>query len=144
MMKEFDMHVMRELRNAPALVLGCLLQLAVSTAARAELVTGNGEWESRSSTAIRGTWTVALERSGSYVKGTVTLTGSPLFSGAQVSGTIDGDQVMFGTLVERENQLTFSATLTEEQVAGEWQCESIGDAGSWSGTLRGAGERRSQ
>ena len=138
------MQMMREVRKVPILLLGCLILLAVSTEARGELVTGNGEWESRSSAAIRGTWTVALEQSGSDVKGTVTLTGSPLFSGAEVRGTIDGDRVMFGTLVEHENQLTFSGTLTEEQVIGEWQCEAIGDAGSWSGTLRGTRERTSE
>jgi hypothetical protein len=137
------MYVIRDTRNA-VLAVGCLLLLAVGTAARGELVTGNGEWENRSSAAIRGTWTVALERSGSDVKGTVTLTGSPLFSGAEVSGTIDGDQVMFGTVVEHENRLTFSGTLTEEQVTGEWQSEAIGDAGSWSGTLRGNRERTSE
>jgi hypothetical protein len=133
------MHMMREVQNALVLAAGCLLLLIMSTPAGGELVTGNGEWESRSSTAIRGTWTVALERSGSDVKGTVTLTGSPLFSGAEVSGTIEGDQVMFGTVVDRENQLTFSGTLTEERITGEWQCDTIGDGGPWSGTLRGAG-----
>lgn len=138
------MQKIRQGLNAPVLVAGSLLLIVMSAVARGELVTGNGEWESRSSTAIRGTWTVALERSGNDVKGTVTLTGSPLFSGAEVSGTIEGDEVMFGTVVEHENRLTFSGTLTEGRVTGEWECETIGDGGSWSGALRGAAERQSQ
>jgi hypothetical protein len=137
------MYVMHDTRNA-LLAVACLLLLAVGTAARGELVTGNGEWESRSSAAIRGTWTIALERSGSDVKGTVTLTGSPLFSGAEVSGTIEGDEMMFGTVVENENRLTFNGTLTEGRVTGDWECETIRDGGSWSGTLRGAADRQSQ
>lgn len=119
-----------------ALVLGFLLCSGAATSVRADLVTGSGEWESRSSVAIRGTWTVTLERTGEAVKGTIALTGSPLFSGSEVKGTLEEDQLMFGTVVEGPNEVQFSGTLTDGRINGEWHCEAIGDSGSWSGGLR--------
>ncbi len=110
--------------------------LTIAGAARGDLVSGSGEWESSSGVGMRGTWTVVLERSGASVKGTVTLTGSTLFSGAEVSGTMQGDQVLFGTVVDGKSQLSFSGTITDGQVRGEWQSAVINDSGAWSGTLR--------
>lgn len=130
-MKWMSAHV-----KATALVLMSMCMMAASGTVRAEIVSGNGEWQSGSGAAMRGTWTVTLERSATDVKGTITLTGSLLFSGAEVTGTLDGDQlVMVGTLADGENQATFSGTLTDEKVAGEWHCPAINDSGAWSGTL---------
>jgi hypothetical protein len=122
-------------RLATVLLLGsCLMILA--TAARADIMMGSGEWQSNAGTAIRGTWTVTLERTGADLKGTLALTGSMLFSGAEVTGTLDGDQIKFGSVADGERQLTFSATLTEEKVDGQWSCPELNDSGAWSGTLQ--------
>jgi hypothetical protein len=122
--------------RSTALVLMSMYLIAAGGAARAEIISGNGEWQSESGAAMRGTWTVTLERSGTDLKGTITLTGSMLFSGGELTGTLDGDQLTLGTLADGENQATFSGTLTEEKIAGEWHCAAINDSGAWSGTLR--------
>ena len=105
--------------------------------APADVVSGKGEWESHSGAGMRGTWTVILERSGTSLKGTVSLTGSTLFSGAQVDGTMQSDQIMFGTVVEGKSQLTFSGTLTDGEITGgQWQSDAINDSVRGRGTLR--------
>lgn len=108
----------------------------MGTRATADLVAGNGEWQSNSGVAMRGTWTVALERSGSDLTGTISMTGSLLFSGAKITGTLDGDEIMLGAVTDGDYQVTFSGRLTEGKITGEWQCDALGDSGSWSGTLR--------
>ena len=100
-----------------------------------ELVSGNGEWQSNSGAAMRGTWNVSMTRSGEDLTGQLTLTGSLLFSGAAVRGSLDGDNVMFGAVIDGENQLVFNGTVSDGQVTGEWTCASINDSGKWSGTL---------
>lgn len=131
-----NMKWMSAFGKSVALVMTLVCLISVSGPARGEIVSGSGEWQSQSGAAMRGTWTVTLERSGTDVKGTITLTGSMLFSGAQVTGTLDGDQVMLGTLADGENQATFSGTLSDEKIIGEWHCPAINDSGAWSGTLR--------
>jgi hypothetical protein len=117
-----------------AILSACLVTMI--TAAPADLVAGNGEWQSNSGVAMRGTWTVALERAGSELSGTISMTGSLLFSGAKVTGTLDGDQIMLGAVTDGEYRMTFSGRVTEEKITGEWQCDALGDSGTWSGTLR--------
>lgn len=118
-------------------LLVCLAVFLSTELAHADIFAGNGDWQSASGSAMRGTWTVTLERSGNDVKGNITLTGSMLFSGTQVTGTLDGDQIVLGVLADGRNQVSFSGMLKDEQVSGEWQCPAIGDSGTWSGTLRG-------
>jgi hypothetical protein len=122
--------------KAATLVILSACLVMMSAPAPADLVSGNGEWQSNSGVAMRGTWTVALERSGSGLNGTLSMTGSLLFSGAKVTGTLDGDQIILGAVTDGEYQVTFNGRLTEEKVAGEWQSDALGDSGSWSGTLR--------
>jgi hypothetical protein len=135
---------MKQPAHSPKLLYAaCLCTFLMSSPVRGDLVTGNGEWESRSSVVIRGTWTVALERTGDDLKGTLTLTGSPLFAHADIAGTLEGDHVMFGTVLEGTNEVSFGGTVTDGRVIGEWDCEAVGDSGSWSGVLRDAGKRAS-
>jgi hypothetical protein len=103
-----------------------------------ELIAGKGEWQSNSGAAMRGTWNVSMTRTGEDLTGQLTLKGSLLFSGAAVRGSLDGDDVMFGAVIDGENQLVFNGTVSDGQVTGEWSCTSINDSGKWSGTLETA------
>lgn len=119
-----------------ATLTAALVSLVATSPVYGEIVSGNGEWQSQSGAAMRGTWTVTLERSGSDLKGTIALTGSLLFSGGAVTGTLDGDQLMLGTVADGENQVTFSGTMNDEKITGEWHSPAVNDSGTWSGTLR--------
>jgi len=123
-------------RRSTNLVIASLCLCALNGSARADMVLGNGEWQSQSGTAIRGTWSITLERSGDELKGKIALTGSMLFSGGDVTGTWDGNQVILGTLADGEYQATFTGTIVEEKISGEWHCSAINDSGGWSGMLR--------
>jgi hypothetical protein len=118
------------------LVVLMLLVAIARTGSAADLVTGNGEWESRSGAAMRGTWSISLSQTGDSVRGTLSLTGSLLFSGAEVAGSIEGQEIVFGTVTDGENQLVFNGTLSDGSVTGEWSCATISDSGTWRGTLR--------
>ncbi len=85
---------------------------------------------------MRGTWTATLERSRGELRGSITLTGSPLFAGGGVTGTIEGEDVVLGVLTEGDHQAKFKGSLTDNKIAGEWECQTIGDQGIWSGTLQ--------
>lgn len=85
---------------------------------------------------MRGTWSISLSQSGESVRGTLSLSGSLLFSGAEVIGSIEGQEVMFGTVTDGENDLIFNGTVVEGRVTGDWSCATISDSGTWSGTLR--------
>jgi len=123
-------------RKAINLVVASLCLCALNGPTRADMVLGNGEWQSQSGAAMRGTWSITLERSGDELKGKIALTGSMLFSGGDVTGTWDDNQVVLGTLADGEHQATFSGTLVDEKISGEWHCPPINDSGAWSGTLR--------
>jgi hypothetical protein len=70
------------------------------------------------------------------MEGSIALTGSPLFLGGEVSGTIEGEDVVLGVLTEGDHRATFRGTLRDQKVEGEWECPAIGDRGVWSGTLQ--------
>lgn len=99
---------------------------------------GTGEWQSLAGDAMRGTWSVELRRSGSQVAGTISLSGSNVFRGGTVNGTIDGQAVVLGVMAEGGAQATFSGKLTGDSISGEWECPAVKDNGVWYGTLRGA------
>ena len=80
--------------------------IAIPRPVEAEELIGQGEWQSRLGGAMRGTWTATLERSGETLEGNIVLTGSPLFNGGVVTGTIEGDQVLLGVLTEGELRVT--------------------------------------
>jgi hypothetical protein len=104
--------------------------------ARAEQLAGTGEWQSSSGGAMRGTWGTTLARSGSELRGTMMLTGSPLFSGSEVTGKMDGEEIVLGVVTEGDNEVSFRGKLANGTVAGEWNCPAINDWGTWTGTLR--------
>lgn len=116
------------------LVFTCLI--AGASRANAGDLIGKGEWESSSGAAMRGTWTATLLRSGTNLAGDIALSGSPLFAGGEVSGTMEGDAVVLGVLTGGAYQATFKGNLTDGKIAGEWDFPAIGDHGNWSGTLQ--------
>jgi len=136
-------NAMREVKKAalyglmPCMVVGSLL--ALCSAARAQQLAGRGEWESLSGDAIRGTWSVALQRSDTHVNGTMALTGSNVLKTASVSGTIEGQNIVLGLSSDGISEATFSGQLSGTSISGEWDCPTIEDQGVWQGTLA-AGE----
>lgn len=118
------------------LLLTAVCAIGIRDAAIGEGLTGEGEWQSGLGDAMRGTWVATLSRSGTGVEGTISLTGSPLFAGGDVTGTVEGDEVVLGVITEGEHTAMFRGSLTDSKVTGEWDCPTIGDRGVWSGTLQ--------
>lgn len=122
----------RKVETVVALVIaGLLLARPLS----AEELTGKGEWQSLSSDAISGTWSVSLTKSGTTVKGKLALTGSNVFTGGEVTGTLDAASVALGVVSEQGKQASFSGKLDGDVISGEWQSAVIGDHGVWYGTF---------
>ena len=106
-------------------------------AAETTALAGRGEWHSLGGDRIHGTWGVSLVRDGSQVSGNLSLSGSNVFTGGRVSGTISGSKLVFGVLSEDEKLATFAATLNPDgAISGEWQSETVKDKGVWYGTLK--------
>jgi len=141
-MKEDDMwHHFKRAALFTALLAGVATAVAVAeqTASTGRQLTGKGEWQSLSGDSIKGTWAVTLTRSGQRVEGNLDLTGSNVFSGGAVNGTIDGSNVVLGVMADGANQATFTGKLQDGSVSGEWHSDAVHDSGVWSGTLTAAG-----
>lgn len=123
-----------------ALLAGVTMTAAVAeqTTATVRQLTGKGEWQSLSGDSINGTWAVTLAPRGHRVEGNLDLTGSNVFSGGAVNGTIDGSNVVLGVMADGANQATFSGKLQDGSISGEWQSDAVHDSGVWSGTLSAA------
>lgn len=119
-----------------ALLIAYLCFIFLGATAYAQDLIGKGEWQSSSGNAMRGTWTATLIRSGGDMGGTITLKGSPLFAGGDVTGSIENDEVVLGVLAEGDHRAAFKGTLTDGKVSGEWDLPAISDHGTWSGTLQ--------
>lgn len=115
-------------------ILGMLVMASIVWAADRKL-SGSGEWQSLNGEAIRGKWTVTLSQSGDRLDGELTLSGSNVFSGGAVAGTIDGSSIMLGVLAEGNKVASFSGKLDGETISGEWEAGLIKDHGVWFGTL---------
>ena len=117
---------------AIALAIGSIL-LAQPRNAGASPLTGTGTWESRRFPG-KGTWGADLSRTADNVSGGFTLTGSPVFSGGNVTGMVtDGSTITFGVVDSDQNTATFNGTLKGTSVSGTY--ESSVDTGVWRGTL---------
>lgn len=104
-------------------------------------LTGSGQWRSAvAGPAVSGKWTVSLTRLGGSLEGTMELTGSTLLHRGTVSGSIDGEQVSFGLVNDGDVQITFVGRVAEGVVSGQWDCATVKDHGSWSGSLNGVGQ----
>jgi hypothetical protein len=114
-----------------------MLVLAAGAGGEAAL-SGSGEWQSLKSEAIGGKWTVTLARAGERVDGELTLTGSNVFTGGKVAGTIDGASIVLGVMTEAGKSASFSGKLDGKTIAGEWEAALVDDHGVWFGTLAGA------
>ncbi len=123
-------------RRGTIWALALVLLGVAATAGSAQELTGKGEWHSVSSDLLGGTWTAALTRSGGGVIGTLTLSGSNMFSGGQVSGSIDASSIVFGVVAEGAQATTFSAKLDGDSIKGEWECGDVNDHGVWYGSLK--------
>jgi hypothetical protein len=119
-----------------ALSLFCFLLSAFPHTADAQGFVGNGDWQSLKGEAIRGTWSVDLARTGTDLDGNIALTGSTLFLGGVVTGTIDAEQIVLGIMAEGVKQAAFRGRLDGDSISGEWECPAIKDEGVWTGTLR--------
>jgi hypothetical protein len=72
---------------------------------------------------------------GAGSKETLEMTGSNVFSGGFVTGSIDDSGVTLGVMANGFEQATFSGKLDGESISGEWQCPGVKDEGVWHGTL---------
>jgi hypothetical protein len=63
------------------------------------------------------------------------ITGSTLFAGGEVAGTIDGRQVTFGVVAGPGVEVSFAGKIADGKIAGEWDCETVKDEGVWSGSV---------
>jgi hypothetical protein len=126
----------RSLRSLAAITILCVAPSLAWNTAWGQPLAGKGDWQSLNGEAIRGTWSVDLIREGTDVSGSIALTGSTLFVGGTVSGSIDGHNVVLGVMAEGVKQATFTGKLDGEDIAGEWECPAIKDEGIWTGTLR--------
>ncbi len=116
-------------------IIGLGSVLAGAALAAEAPLSGSGEWQSVKGDGIGGKWTVALTRSGGRVAGTLTLTGSNVFTGGTVSGTVDDKQVVLGVLSEAGKAATFTGALDGDTLKGEWEAALVDDHGVWVGTL---------
>ncbi len=123
-----------------AILLGVLQSTlaAQQIAAPQQNITAKGEWQSLTGDSIRGTWVATLTRNGGRLEGNLDLTGSNVFSGGAVSGSIDGSNVMLGVMADGANQATFSGKLQGTSISGEWHSDVVRDSGVWSGGLSAA------
>lgn len=103
--------------------------------ALADELTGKGEWQSLSGKSIKGTWSVKLSQAGGSVQGNLDLTGSNVFSGGDVTGTVDASSIVLGVMVDGQKQAVFSGKLDGGSISGEWECDAIADHGVWYGSL---------
>lgn len=115
-------------------IVGMLALASISGAAERQL-SGSGEWQSLTGEAIGGKWTVSLSQHGSAIAGELTLSGSNVFSGGNVRGTIDGSSIVLGVLAEGNKVASFSGKLDGATLSGEWEAALIQDHGVWFGTL---------
>jgi len=118
-------------------VLGVLL-LARAAGGEAAL-SGSGEWQSLKSESIGGKWTVSLTQTGERVDGELTLSGSNVFTGGKVSGTIDGASIVLGVMTEAGKSAAFTGKLDGATLRGEWEAALVEDHGVWFGSLGGSG-----
>lgn len=114
---------------------GMLIGLFAATAP-AQQLTGEGEWRSLLSAAIKGTWSATLARSGNRLEGNLDLSGSNVFSGGSVAGELDTSGITLGVMVDGAEQAAFAGKLDGESITGEWVCDAVKDHGVWYGTLR--------
>lgn len=111
-----------------------LVGVLTTPSAQAGTLAGSGSWSSQRFDA-KGTWTVDLSRTQDNVAGGITLTGSPVVVGGNVSGVItNGNSVTLGVLENGARIATFTGRLQGTTVTGTYQAET-GDQGVWSGTL---------
>jgi len=118
--------------NKVSLVLALVFSCSVAAAAE---IRGDGEWQSLSGDAIKGSWSVSLEQFAGGVTGTLSLKGSNVFTVAGVSGTIDNGSIVLGVVVEGLREATFQGRINGQSISGEWQTKATGDYGVWSGSL---------
>ncbi len=111
-----------------------LVGLAVASA-HAEQLVGKGEWKSLSGDVIGGSWAATIVQNAGGVNGSLTLTGSNVFAGGDVTGTVDAASIVLGLLNEQGKQATFSAKIDGTSIKGEWNSDLLNDHGVWYGTL---------
>lgn len=97
--------------------------------------TWSGTWTS-SNDIDHGNLAATLTQSGTSVSGTVSITESPCISSGSVSGTVSGNNVVFG-VVSGTDTITYTATCTSTSMSGTYSVntgECAGDTGTFSMT----------
>lgn len=124
-----------------ALILLCMSSGAMgeSEVGRIEgALSGEGTWESLNARAIKGRWVASLSAQGKEVRGTLSLTGSNVLSGAEVVGTVSDGRIVLGVVVDGATGATFAGRLDDGRVAGEWTFPALKDEGVWEGEMKTA------
>jgi len=122
--------------TASTLVLSVLSVNLSAPSVRADQLVGSGKWESvTGGQAIAGTWKATLNRDGEALTGVIDLSGSNVLGSETLVGSLSNGAIVLGSTEGREGAVSFSGTLSDGQVAGEWQFPAVTDEGVWYGTL---------
>jgi hypothetical protein len=95
----------------------------------------DGTWDSDKFT-VAGMLTTLLAQSETTLSGEVTITGTACLMGGAVSGTVDGDTVVFGVVFAGDAQANFVGTVLDDGATLEGTYEVSGgtcaeDSGTW-------------
>lgn len=95
--------------------------------------TWSGTWQS-SVYGISGTFSADIEQSGSVLTGTIDVPYIGM-QGATLKGSVHGTTITFGDI---DNTITFSGTVTGSSGSGTYIFPSLGDNGTWEGSVSAA------
>lgn len=91
----------------------------------------DGSWSSTSSPGVSGSFTVTFTESGNQLKGSITATNTPCIQGAAVTGTLDGNRIVFG----KANTVDYTGTVSGNSMSGTYAAPACGqDKGDWRAT----------
>lgn len=91
----------------------------------------DGTWSSTSSPGVSGSFTVTFTESGNQLKGSITATNTPCIQGAAVTGTLDGNHIVFG----KANTVDYTGTISGSSMSGTYAAPACGrDKGDWNAT----------
>jgi hypothetical protein len=86
-----------------------------------------GTWTGQYSGDFQGTFTLTWTESGSKLQGTIDL--SSLGGSVPINGTVNGNDISFGTV--GSTAITYTGSVSGDSMSGQYQVEGQG-GGSWS------------
>ena len=120
-----------------AVVIALVLALAACAsqeATPAEVLEGAWEGTWTSVNGPTGTVEVEFERAGNTLSGTITIGGTPCLSQGTITGTVDGNNVAFGS-VNAPDSIDFTAQLAAKNLTGTYSVgmgACAGDSGAFA------------